>query len=278
MTIGLRRDVQIPTTPGPGHFSLEKADGIVNDRAPAWEWHKNQGRPEPAIDPSNGPGTTIDNRKFGDDAHNMTIGLRRDAQIPTTPGPGHFSHEKADGLVNDRAPAWEWHKNQGRPEPAIDPSNGPGTTIDNRKFGDDAHNMTIGLRRDAQIPTTPGPGHFSHEKADGLVNDRAPAWEWHKNQGRPEPAIDCENGPGSFMDYRKFGDGANKLTIGVKRDLVFTVTPGPCDYSPERADRLVRPNSPIKTIKVSPSKYESEPSPGPGYYSVKSTTLCDAEM
>jgi hypothetical protein len=99
----------------------------------------------------------------------MTIGVRREKRVPITPGPGEYRPEEADGLTKPRAPEYEWHKNLGRPESIVDPDNGPGHIVDNRKFGDDIPNMTIGVRREERIPKTPGPGEYKPEEADGLT-------------------------------------------------------------------------------------------------------------
>jgi hypothetical protein len=69
---------------------------------------------------------------FGDDAQNFKIGVRRDDKFADTPGPGHYKHENADDMVNNRSPAWQWQNNTGRPEIAANPNNGPGTYDDNR--------------------------------------------------------------------------------------------------------------------------------------------------
>ena len=139
---------------------------------------------------------------------NHTIGVRREEKVPETPGPGEYRHENADGLTKERVPGYEWHKNQGRPVPVVDPNNGPGNIEDNRKFGDDANDMTIGVRREERVPVTPGPGEYRHEDADGQTKPRVPAHEWHKYPGRPEPEVDPNNGPGHLVDNRRFGDDA----------------------------------------------------------------------
>jgi len=104
----------------------------VNTRNPAWEFNNNTGRPITVADPSNGPGTYDDGRKFGDDAEAHEFGQRRESKIHDGPGPWTYRPENADGVVKPRNPAWELKNSTGRPNTITDPNNGPGTYDDGR--------------------------------------------------------------------------------------------------------------------------------------------------
>jgi len=54
------------------------------------------------------------------------------------PGPGEYLHQRADGVVRQRSPAWEFGVTTGRNEVVVDPSRGPGTYDDHYKFGSDS--------------------------------------------------------------------------------------------------------------------------------------------
>lgn len=59
------------------------------------------------------------------------------------------------------------------------------------------------------------------------------------HHGRKEIVIDPANGPGTHEDHRNFGSDSKKMTIGLKNENKIPKTPGPCDYSPDRAKPLV---------------------------------------
>jgi hypothetical protein len=51
---------------------------------------------------------------------------------------------------------------------------GPGSYNAQPKFGDDAHDMTIGIARKQNYDNNiPGPGYYQHERADHLVKPNA---------------------------------------------------------------------------------------------------------
>ena len=157
---GSKREHKIPDGPGPGHYKHERADDLVNNRNPAYDFGNNQGRVQPVVDPSNGPGTYDNGRKFGDNAESHVFGSKREHRIPDGPGPGYYLHERADDLVEKRNPAYDFGSYQGRPTTFADPSNGPGTYDDGRKFGDDAESHVFGTKREHKIPDGPGPGYY----------------------------------------------------------------------------------------------------------------------
>ena len=48
------------------------------------------------------------------------------------------------------------------------------------------------------------------------------------------------NGPGSYQIQDLFGHNLNDVTIGVRREEIQQLTPGPGTYSPEKCDTLTR--------------------------------------
>ena len=56
--------------------------------------------------------------------------------------------------------------------------------------------------------------------------------------------MDPNNGPGSTVSLKKFGDDLPNTTIGVKRNEKVVKTPGPGEYCHEIADRQVKDRKP----------------------------------
>ena len=204
-TIGVRREIRHPKTPGPGHYRPELADAHTRNRSPEFDWSRSPKRPEPNIDVNNGPGSIIGSKKFGDMLPKKTIGVRRETQIPRTPGPGEYRPETADGHTKARSSGYEWHKSPGRQEAKSNPNNGPGSIVKAKQFGDDLPNTTIGVRRDEQVSRSPGPGEYKHENADGLTKNRAPGYDWSKSPNRFSTKDDPNNGPGSNANLMNWG-------------------------------------------------------------------------
>ena len=81
-------------------------------------------------------------------------------------------------------------------------------------------------------------------------------------------------GPGHYNDKNKdFGYKLPNMKIGEKKYEPILKTLGPGEYSPEKADPLVK--SKIKSVLISKSKSRQNsrtPSPrlGPGHYNVNS--------
>ena len=167
MTIGLKKDHKIPVTPGPGEYKFERANNTIYEHHRENEFYHN-GRKDVKLDPNNGPGTHEEHRNFGYDSKDMTIGQKRDHKIEVKPGPGYYRHEQADTQVYEHHRANEFFHN-GRKEVKLDAENGPGTHEEHRNFGYDTKELTIGQKREHQIPKTPGPGEYNHEQADKLV-------------------------------------------------------------------------------------------------------------
>ncbi len=47
-------------------------------------------------------------------------------------------------------------------------------------FGSNTNEFTIGIRRDENIPVTPGPGTYSPERAEALTIARSAAFDFAK--------------------------------------------------------------------------------------------------
>jgi hypothetical protein len=94
--------------------------------------------------------------------------------------------------------------------------------------------MTIGLKKEHRIPRTVGPGEYNYEKAQSLTHSASRKNEFFHN-GRKSIEIDPHNGPGTYIEHRNFGSNSKNMTIALKRENKIVKTPGPCDYSPEKA-------------------------------------------
>jgi hypothetical protein len=73
---------------------------------------------------------------------------------------------------------------------------------DTRKFGDDTEWHKIGVRRDVPIPAGPGPADYFPDPSIKLTNPTAPVVNFKDSPGRPNPAINQNNGPGTYDDGR----------------------------------------------------------------------------
>jgi hypothetical protein len=234
MTIPVKREHKISITVGPGEYSPEEADPHV------FEHHRvtafSNGRKEVVHDPANGPGTHEEHRNFGSDTKKMTIPIKREHKIPKTVGPGEYSPEEADPHV------FEHHRvtafSNGRKEVVHDPANGPGTHEEHRNFGSDSKQMTIPVKREHKIPKTVGPGEYSPDEADNHVFEVHRSTDFSKH-GRKKVVHDPSNGPGTHEEHRNFGSDSKQMTIAEKRFHKVVKTPGPCDYSPEKAKTLI---------------------------------------
>jgi hypothetical protein len=78
MTIQKKRENKVEVSPGPGDYSIEKADSLTHAKSVIIDLSSILGRPISKVDPNNGPGTYNIEPNFGSDIKKITIGLRRD--------------------------------------------------------------------------------------------------------------------------------------------------------------------------------------------------------
>jgi hypothetical protein len=264
----VRRDIPIPVGPGPADYFPDPSIKLTNPTAPVVNFKDSPERPNPEINPNNGPGTYNDGRKFGDDSEWHRIGVRREIPIPAGPGPADYFPDPSIKLTNPTAPVVSFKDSPERPNPAINPNNGPGTYNDGRKFGDDSEWHRIGVRREIPIPAGPGPADYFPDPSIKLTNPTAPVVSFKDSPERPNPAINPNNGPGTYNDGRKFGDDSEWHRIGVRREIPIPAGPGPADYFPEPSIKLTNPTAPVVNFKDSPERPNPaiNPNNGPGTY------------
>lgn len=124
--------------------------------------------------------------------------------------------------------------------------------------------MTIGRRRLQNQDSTPGPGAYSPEKADILVRPNSPTKSIANLTTRFEK-VDRENGPGtSYINMSTLYKGG--ATMGVRRSQDISVSVGPGEYSPEKADKFTKPKNRVVNfdhpIAPSTSTYHVKKSEG----------------
>ena len=76
MKIQQRYEHKIKLSPGPGEYSIEKADDFTHTKFAIIDFSKLQGRKNEKSDPNNGPGTYNNHSSFGGNLKKMTIGKR----------------------------------------------------------------------------------------------------------------------------------------------------------------------------------------------------------
>jgi hypothetical protein len=135
---GVRRIIPIPAGPGPADYFPDRAIKLTNPTGPVISFKDSPERPNQEINPNNGPGTYDDGRKFGDDSESHQFGVRREILIPAGPGPADYFPERSIKLTNPTAPIVNFRDSPERPNPVVNPNNGPGTYDDGRRFGDDS--------------------------------------------------------------------------------------------------------------------------------------------
>jgi hypothetical protein len=243
--MGVRREIPIPAGPGPADYFPDRSIKLTNPTAPEHNFKDRPERPNPNINPNNGPGTYDDGRKFGDDAESHIIGLRRNILIPEGPGPADYFPDRSIKITNPTAPVINFKDSPERPNPVVNPNNGPGTYDDGRKFGDDSEWHIMGVRRETPIPLGPGPADYYPDSSIKLTNPTAPVHNFKDRPERPNPDVNPNNGPGSYDDGRKFGDDSEWHIMGVRRDIPIPEGPGPADYFPDRSIKLTNPTAPV---------------------------------
>ena len=78
--------------------------------------------------------------------------------------------------------------------------------------------MTIGVKFDKQILTTPGPGEYQHERADSLTKSTKRANNFSDSPARSSPKLDANGGPGAYeLNHLNFGSNLGPKTIGSKQ-------------------------------------------------------------
>ena len=124
--------------------------------------------------------------------------------------------------------------------------------------------MTIGVKRENRITRTVGPGEYSPEKAQPLTQSASRKTEFFHN-GRKSIEIDPHNGPGTYIEHRNFSSNSKNMTIALKRENKILKTPGPCDYSPEKALLLTQSASrKTEFFHNGRKSKEIDPQNGPG--------------
>lgn len=123
--------------------------------------------------------------------------------------------------MKPRVPGWEIKKNTGRIDPVVDPNGGPGTHDENRNFGHDAKNFSIGVKREVRTENLPGPGQYSPERGDQQTKNSSPEPRFDRQTGRKSASIDHNGGPGTYYDEKRntFGDRSNNMTIGTRKEV-----------------------------------------------------------
>ena len=85
----------------------------------------------------------------------------------------------------------------------------------------------------------------------------APAIDFSKQTERLDKNEGNQNGPGKYEVKNNFGENVGMITIGVKRDEITPVTPGPGTYSPEKSDQLTQVRSPAFDFSKQPERPDS---------------------
>jgi hypothetical protein len=277
--IGVRRDIPIPAGPGPADYHPDGSIKLTNPTAPVHNFRDRPERPNPNVNPNNGPGSYNDGRTFGDDTEWHRIGVRRESPIPSGPGPADYHPDGSIKLTNPTAPAHNFRDRPERPNPNINPNNGPGSYNDGRTFGDDTEWHRIGVRRELPIPSGPGPADYNPDSSIKLTNPTAPVHNFRDRPERPNPDVNPYNGPASYNDGRTFGDDTEWHRIGVRRELPIPAGPGPADYYPDGSIKLTNPTAPIHNFKDRPERPNPDVNPnnGPGSYNDGRTFGDDTE-
>jgi len=78
--------------------------------------------------------------------------------------------------------------------------------------------MTIGVKHEVRIESSPGPGEYQHERADSLTKIKAPAAIFTSSASRPESKLDANGGPGTYESPSKFGVISGTKMNGVRRE------------------------------------------------------------
>ena len=106
-----------------------------------------------------GPGTYSNGVKFGEDLKKVTIGERRPQKQPKTPGPADYSPTRS--ITQSKSAAYLFGNRLGRTESPVDPNGGPGQYNTSFKdFGEEIGPMTIGVKHEVRIESSPGPGEY----------------------------------------------------------------------------------------------------------------------
>ena len=116
---------------GPGAYDPDRADGQTKPKMPNINMGQSPSRPASFAvgDPSIGPGQYNDGKGFGkDNTKSFRIGEKSPERKPEGLGPGHYSPERADGLIKNKTPNINLGSSPSRPASFAvgDPSNGPG--------------------------------------------------------------------------------------------------------------------------------------------------------
>lgn len=81
----------------------------------------------------------------------------------------------------------------------------------------------------------PGPGHYSPEKTDAIVRSSSPSADFKNKSSRKDLRVEPNLGPGYYV-LDNTNDTSKQMTIGVKHEERLEKTPGPGEYSAEKAD------------------------------------------
>uniref|UniRef100_A0A8C3N8J5 Uncharacterized protein n=1 Tax=Geospiza parvula TaxID=87175 RepID=A0A8C3N8J5_GEOPR len=121
--------------------------------------------------------------------------------------------------------------------------------------------------------STPGPkyglpgltGHMAHDP----TKDRAPAYSF---RGSNAPATDsCSPGPRYFIESSITKTGkqvAPSALVTARPKSKILVTPGPSDYTTERANKHVFHTAPANSLASRPKDLKGFRTPGPGTYTL----------
>ena len=176
-------------------------------------------------------------------------------------GPGAYDIEKADHLTKTKVTNIRMDSSPGRDATLVLANNtdlGPGQ-YDDRDYdwGNQSKGFTIGEKRETKIIETAGPGMYSPEKADAHTRTKI-AHSVRIDSSTGNQAMESHTtgsgvAPGTYDDRSyEWGHQSKGFTIGEKREVNVDETVGPGEYSPERAEHLVKSKAPNVNMGSSP--------------------------
>lgn len=119
MTIGLKRDMKIETSAGPGTYDTIRAENLTRSRSPMTKLNTASKRPDSFALAEQigtaGPGQYRTIKQFGKDTKKMTIAQKREQKIAKTAGPGDYEPDRAITLTKTRSANIDLGKSPARP-------------------------------------------------------------------------------------------------------------------------------------------------------------------
>ena len=185
MTIQEKRSGKVFVSPGPGEYSIEKADRLTKSQSFVTKISSRLGRLSKQPDQANGPGTYNIESGFGRDLNQMTIGKRQESKTSLTVGPGSYNPHVADSVVKKSGVKTDFTKSSPRKTQKTSIDLGPGYYNTLYNFGTESPAMTIGVRLIEKTQVTAGPGQYDPQ--DSVTKNRTPVAFIPKSPARFEP-------------------------------------------------------------------------------------------